>query len=124
MSRVGAGSLETYSLAHSLRVELPLGLNGSVDKSESAGSATTELGLHAEDGDSIFLGLQLLGKGCLDASFRDVARVWVQDLDGLYKERLTSNILSARLLRLIHQPFFILTHCFLSRSGFYFILLK
>ena len=49
MSRAGAGSLETYPLEQSLAIELSLGVSRSIDESESARSATTELGLHAKD---------------------------------------------------------------------------
>ena len=56
-------------------------INAIVDESVSGRSATTEFGLHAEDGDLLFLAFELGGQLLLDSSFGDTTAIRVDDLE-------------------------------------------
>lgn len=58
----------TYSSEHLLAVELLSGIEGIVDEGEAGGSATTELGLEAENRNVLLLGLKGLSELGLDVS--------------------------------------------------------
>ena len=56
-------------------------INAVVDESVSGRSATTEFGLHAEDGDLLIFAFEGTGELLLDSSLGDTAAVWVDDLE-------------------------------------------
>jgi hypothetical protein len=80
---VGSGLLEDELLVveSHLGVVLLLGIEVVVDKGHSAGSATTELGVESNNGDSFLLGLEHLGKVGSDLSLGDVGELGVNEFD-------------------------------------------
>ena len=74
---------ETYTSEHLLAVELLSSVKRIVDESETSGSATTELGLEAENRNVLILGLEGLSKLALDVSLRDVGQLGVNQFDHL-----------------------------------------
>jgi len=74
---------ETYTSEHLLAVELLSSVKRIVDESEASGSATTELGLEAENRNVLILGLEGLSKLALDVSLRDVGQLGVNQFDHL-----------------------------------------
>ena len=80
--------LATYPLEHGFGIELLLIFQTVIDECKSTGSSTTELGLQSENRDSAFIGFQFLCKRLLDLCFRNVARFWVDELDGLNMHEL------------------------------------
>ena len=74
---------ETYTSEHLLAVELLSSVKRIVDESEASGSATTELGLEAENRNVLILGLEGLSKLALDVGLRDVGQLGVNQFDHL-----------------------------------------
>ena len=62
-------------------VELLPGIEAVVNESETGGPATSELGLEAEDGDLLSLGLEQRSKLVLDGGLLDVGLVGVDQLN-------------------------------------------
>lgn len=58
-----------------------------VNQSESSTPATAELGLHAVDGDALFLHLELLGQALLDHGLLQTAQLGVDQFDLLHAVR-------------------------------------
>jgi hypothetical protein len=75
--------VQTYSKLRCLGVVLLLGIETLVNEAESACSASTELGLHAEDCDALLLNFQYFRKFLLDLGFCQGAHVRVDDFNGL-----------------------------------------
>ena len=92
----------TYSSEGLLAVEFLSGVNVVVDEGEASGSATTELGLQAENRNVLLLGLEGLSELGLDVSLGNVGNLRVDQLDHLIAFR------KGRL-----------THCLLARRGFF-----
>ena len=82
-----SGLLLGFILEEFVSSEVALGvvglssINAVVDESISGGSATTELGLHAEDGDLLILGLEGTGELFLDSSLGYTSGIWVDNLE-------------------------------------------
>lgn len=73
----------TYVVESHLRVVSLLGIEVIIDKGHSAGSATTELGVEADDGDGLFLGFEHSGKLGLNLSLGNVGELGVDHFDTL-----------------------------------------
>merc|ERR1711957_801920 len=71
----------TYVVESHLGVVSLLGVEVIVDEGHSAGSATTELGVEADDGDGFFLGLEHSGKLGLNLSLGNVGELGVDHFD-------------------------------------------
>ena len=95
----------TYTSEHLLAVKLLSSVKRIIDESEAGRSAATELGLQAENGNVLLLGLKGLGELALNVGLGDVGQFGVDQFD-----HLRSRI---RWLRLG------LTHCLLPRRGFF-----
>ena len=96
-------NVKTYSKLRCLGVVLLLGIEAIVNEGKSACSASTELGLHAEDCDALFFNFQYLCKFLLDLGFCQGAHVRVDDFNGLIVVKMGSQ----------------LTACFLAKRGFF-----
>lgn len=98
--------LFTYSSEHLLAVVLLSSVNGVVDEGEAGGSATTELGLEAENRNVLLLRLEGNSKLGLDVSLGHVRELRVNQLNHLY-------------ITLLGRLGLSLTHCLLPRRGFF-----
>ena len=108
---------ETYSDKLGLGGVHLLSVEVVVDKSKAGASATTELCLEAEHGDTLFLGLHHLSELLLDLRLRDVGHLGVDKIDSLNSHkwvRLDSTDSGTTSSR----PRSVLTTCFLAKRGF------
>ena len=103
----GAG-VGTYSGKVSFGVVLLPSVKIFIDCDEAAASAAAELGLEAEDGDSVFRGLEPLADLCLDGGPLHASHLGVDQLNNLHTHE------SLESLRGGGER----THCFLPRRGF------
>ena len=78
----------TYSSEHLLAVVLLSRVKRIIDEGEASGSATTELGLEAENRNVLLLDLQGLGELGLDVSLGDVRLFGVNELNHLFAVHL------------------------------------
>ena len=74
---------KTYSSEHLLAVVLLSRVKRIIDEGEASGSATTELGLEAENRNVLILGLEGLSELALDVGLRDVGQLGVNQFDHL-----------------------------------------
>ena len=118
------GKLATYPFEQCFRWEFRFILVTVIDECKSTSSATSELSLQTENRDSLFIRLELFRNAFFDGCFRNIARFWMNELDGL--KHLTLVIWWYRSFRLSLQTDSVkltgLTHYFLFMRGLTFIL--
>ena len=93
---VWKGRESTYPDEVGLGVVLLARIDVVVDSDEAGASAATELGLDAENCDSVFRGLELLGDVGFDVGLLDAGKLRVDQLDGLAAKKTVSAEKSGR----------------------------
>ena len=106
----------TYVVESHLGVVSLLGVEVIVDEGHSAGSATTELGVEADDGDGFFLGLEHSGKLGLNLSLGNVGELGVDHFDTLIIQKRLDR--GSSYDRIDMRSWGALTTCFLAMRGF------
>ena len=80
-------------------IALLSGIKRVVDKSESGGSASSELALKSEDGDALVLGLEHGGELGLDGGLGNGSLIWVDQLNlklSSLQERVVDHLSSVK----------------------------